>query len=150
MPTLTVTEAQKLLTNLPPGVTIELRKKRTGDFELNNNGDKPKTKEDILQEKYSQLIGQPITLSEAAKKYGVPRGTLQTWVYRNEYIKLVDEDSYPKTFDEADIAYCANIYKKHCANKSKAPLLDETTGLPYEIKHPSLAAKRRRRKKQGN
>ena len=51
--------------------------------------------------------------------------------------------------NEADVAYCAEIYHERKANKIgfRAPLLDEA-GLPYQLKHPKLAKYRLKKRKQ--
>lgn len=144
MPTVTIAEAQQLLTRLQPGAKIEIERTPRGDIKLTNGP----TKEDILKAKYKHLMGKNITLSEAAKKYDVPRGTLDSWYRQSHYIKPVGH-SYPAVFDEAEIAYCVDIYRQRRLQKSKAPLLDEN-GLPYEIKHPNLASYRKRKKEQKN
>lgn len=102
------------------------------------------TKDDILKERFGHLIGQPITLTEAAEKYDIPRATIESWIYRNRYIQIIGE-SYPMEVNEADIAYCADIYKNRRTKGSKAPLLDEN-GLPYELKRPDVAEYRRKKK----
>lgn len=141
MPTVTITEAQKLLTRLQPGVKIEIERTLHGDIKLTT----PQTKQEILEAKYKHLIGQTITLSEAADKYDVPRATISAWSYRSDYINPIG-NNYPAIFDEAEIAYLVDIYNQRRAQGSKAPLLDEN-GLPYEIKHPGLAKYRKRKKK---
>ncbi len=103
------------------------------------------TKEQIINEKFGDLIGQPITLTEAAKKYGVKRATIEGWYYRASYITPLDEDAYPKTFDEAEVAYLVEIYNDRRKTGSLAPLLDEN-GLPYQIKDPERAAKVRKQR----
>ena len=106
-----------------------------------------KTKQQILEEKYGDLVGQPITLTEAAEKYGVPRDTISKWNYRADYIAPLDPDAYPAQFDEAEIAYLCDIYKQRKAQRSRAPLLDDD-GLPYQIKDPERAAKVRKQRRK--
>ncbi len=116
-----------------------------------NHGKGPQTKDEIIAAKFAHLGNQSITLTEAAKKYDIPRGTLQTWVYRNRYITPSHPDNYPVLFNEAEIAYCADIYherKQAGTGFHGAPLLDED-GLPYELKHPDLAQYRHRKRKAG-
>ena len=140
--TVTLTKAQlnDLLTGMKPDDKIEI--KPSGKIEMV----KYKTKQDILNDKYRALIGQGITLSEASEKYHIPRPTIQGWYYKN-YIDVV-EDSYPMKMNEADIAYCADVYRQ---KKSAgigfrgAPLLDED-GLPYELKREGIAIYRRNKK----
>ncbi len=113
-----------------------------------NNGTKPQTKAEIIAAEFAHLHDQPITLSEAARKYDVPRGTLEAWQYKN-YLTPTHPDAYPKLFNEAEIAYCADIYhdrKRVGTGFYGAPLLDEN-GLPYELKHPDLAQYRRKKGK---
>ena len=154
MTTVTKEQLQELLTQLPPDAKIELETKPNGEInvgivveEVVVNG-KHQTKEDILQEEYSDLLNGWLTLTEAAKKYNVPKATLKTWIYRSNYIQNT-KGSYPMTINEAEVAYCADIY--HARKESGlgfygAPLLDED-GLPYELKHPSIAEYRQRKKK---
>lgn len=109
-----------------------------------NNGKETQTKEEIIADKFAHLEGQPITLSEAATKYDIPRGTIESWYYRAKYIQPIPPDSYPANFDEAEVAYLANIYHSRKETGSRAPLLDKN-GLPYELKHPDLAQYRRKK-----
>jgi len=147
MATVTVSprQVQKLLTKIPSGVKVELSKTPDGAIEVTTT-EPPKTKADIINEKFPDLVGQGITLTEASKKYGTPRRTIEKWVYRNEYVSRVDELAYPQTFDEAEIAYCAEIYherKKAGVGVYGAPLLDDN-GLPYQLRYPERAEKRKK------
>lgn len=101
-----------------------------------------KTKKEIVCEKYPGLIGKPITVTEAAKKYDVARTTIFEWV-KNDYIKVL-KPGYRIELDAADLAYCVDIYQQRKARGTYkgAPLLDEN-GLPYELKHPWLSEKRK-------
>lgn len=141
---LTPEQARKLLTDLKPGSTIEVRKLPTGEIAVSENAP-TQTKEDILKEKYACLIGQPITVSDAADKYNIHRRTILKWK-DNGYITVL-ETGYQMKLDEADIAYCAKIY--HERQKKGvgygAPLLDEN-GLEYQLKRPGLSHYRRRKK----
>ena len=114
----------------------------------NGNGEKePQTKDEIIAAEFANLRGQEITLSAAAKKYNIPRGTIRNWFY-NSYIAPIHPDNYPMLFDEADVAYCADIYQERKQTGTGffgAPLLDEN-GMPYELKHPSLAQYRKKKK----
>lgn len=126
-------------------------KKEAGEIlvAVDKNGTRePKTKAEFINTRFGTLQGHPITISEATKKYDVPRSTIKTWIYRNNYITPIFSDKYPACFDEADIAYCAEIYHQRKVAGTGffgAPLLDEN-GLPYELKHPDLAQYRRKKK----
>lgn len=109
------------------------------------DGGKPitvKTKTDIIKQLYPNLIGQPITISQASAKYGIHRQTIWQWV-KSGYITIITP-GYRMTVDEADVAYCVRVFnqQKQAGHKFGTPLLDEN-GLPYQIKHPDLAQKRR-------
>ncbi|MCG3209848.1 MAG: hypothetical protein FOGNACKC_03475 [Anaerolineae bacterium] len=140
MPTITVTpRVKKQLTNVSVGDKVR----------INSNGDlhvtAPESKEQILNERYGHLRDKTLTLTEASKKYGVPRGTLNSWVNQSKYLQPTDNDSYPATYNESEIAYLAEIWEDRRKIGSRAPLLDDD-GLPYEIKHPNLAEYRRNKK----
>jgi hypothetical protein len=141
---------EKVLTQLISAGIIEAVEENGETFvavDKNGNGDngrKSQTKEEIITAKFIHLEGQPITLSEAAEKYDIPRGTIESWYYRAKYIQPIPPDSYPANFDEAEVAYLADIYHSRKKTGSRAPLLDKD-GLPYELKHPDLAQYRRKK-----
>lgn len=146
--TLSPDDITTLLTNLPPGSTIELTK-TPGGLIVTDSIDQPKTKQQILEERYAGLMGQGITMSEAAKKYDVPGGTIRRWVYQNNYISFVDQDSYPQTIDEAEIALCADIYKeRQQAGITRVPYFDEEGCIIEDLKHPKLSEYRRKKRQQ--
>lgn len=97
------------------------------------------TKDDILQNKYSNLIGQKITVTEAAQKYEVDRRTIHKW--RNKGYITVITPGYKMTVNEAEVAYCVDTYNAQ-QGKHGMPLFDDH-GLPYELKHPELSERRR-------
>jgi len=96
----------------------------------------------IRREDFAHLEGQPITVSEAARKYGVPRQTIHTWTKRGHVEALPITSTKSKVINEADVAFCAAIYHVRKPYGSRAPLLDED-GQPYLIKYPDLAKARR-------
>jgi len=134
----------KMLTRLVQDGKIEAVQLSSGEVAVSEQS--LKTKEQIIAEKYAYLVGQAITISEATRKYKVPDGTLRVWINRG-YVHTVNRDSYPMQIDEAETAYCAQIYHERRARgtHSGAPLLDEA-GRPYELKRPELADYRRRKK----
>jgi len=103
------------------------------------------SKQELINQKYPALIGQAITVTEAANKYTIGRRTILEWITKG-YIKVI-KPGYQMTIDDADMAYCAEIYRQRKNNGIGfgSPLLDEN-GLPYTIKRPDLSAYRRRRK----
>ena len=106
----------------------------------NGNGDDINARlSQIQREDFAHLEGELITLTEASREFGVPRGTLRDWLYRG-YIRGVGK--YPTRVNKADVAYCAAIYQVRKQFHSRAPLLDEN-GRPYLLKEPELARLRR-------
>ena len=98
----------------------------------------------IRRENFAHLEGQPITVSEAARKYGVPVSTLHRWLERG-YISALNNESgrgRRKILDEATVAYCAEIYHVRKPYNTRAPLL-EPDGSPYLLREPELARLRR-------
>ncbi|HFC10151.1 MAG TPA: hypothetical protein ENJ54_09935 [Chloroflexi bacterium] len=98
----------------------------------------------IRREDFAHLEGQAITVSEAARKYGVQRHTILAWVRRYTHVIKVMERGYRLLLEEAGVAYLAALHKtrKDFGIKSGSPLVDEY-GQPNLIKHPSLSAYRR-------
>ena len=96
----------------------------------------------IKREDFEYLRGNPITVSEAAKKYGVHRNTVLEWA-KQKYITVL-KPGYRMQIDEADVAYCAAIHaeRKQTGVRFGAPLLDQS-GKPYLLKHPNLSKYRR-------
>jgi len=141
--TLTPAYLIELLTNLPAGHKIEISKTPGGEVIMSQE----KTKAQLIEEKYSALAGQGISLSEAAQKYDVPRATITSWVYRSADINFVDETSYPKLVNEAEVALCSEIYwdrkKREIAG---IPFFDENEVLIDNLKHPGLSEYRRRKR----
>ncbi len=149
--TLTPHQIAEVLTNLKPGVKLNLEILPSGDVAVSN--DTPKTKADYLAEnpdlaaKLAPLEGQPITAPEAAEKYEVLKPTLFYWKNKG-FITVLEDDGYRMTFDEADVAYCVHIYEQRKASGlgyRGVPLLNEYGG-PYQLKHKKLAQYRRRQK----
>ena len=98
----------------------------------------------IKRESFARLQGQAITVSEAAKKYGVHRNTILGWT-KQKYITVLRESTGRGSYielDEADVAYCAAIHEIRKQYRSRAKLLD-ADGKPYLLMHPNLAKARR-------
>jgi hypothetical protein len=141
----TKAELKKLLTNLPPGAKLEVSTPEGKQTLILTN--EPLTKKEIIERRWPELAGKPISLSEAAKRHNVPRSTVEKWLEKG-YIEVLDQDAYPMTVDEADVAYCANIYRERKQAGTGffgAPLLDDH-GLPYQLKRPDVAEYRRQKR----
>jgi len=131
-----------LLNNVPAGakITVETPDGRKKVYVK-------ATKQQIIKRKYSALIGNPITVTEAADKYDVHRDTIIEWK-KNKYISVL-KPGYRMELDEADTAYCAGLYHERKKNGIGfgTPLLDND-GLPYQLKHPRLSKYRLKKQKQ--
>jgi len=133
--TISVTEVKKLLSNIGPNVTIWLKTPQ-GEFKV-------QTRADIIENRYPDLIGQEITVTDAAKKYGVDRRNILRWKDKG-YVSVI-KSGYGMTLNEAEIAYCADTYKDQRSNgyAHGTPLFD-ASGLPYQLKHPDLSQRRKK------
>jgi hypothetical protein len=132
-------QINRLLSNLRPGVKIGVMKTPNGEIVI----DAPKTREEIIKERYAKLIGKPITALEAEKKYGVIKSTIHRWRAKG-YITVLEGD-YQMQLNEAEVAYCVDTYRaQQEQGQARAPLFDEH-GLPYRLKHPKLSAYRRKK-----
>ncbi len=153
--TLTLEQVKNLLADFQPGDKIKIEMTPTGNFVVNSTRNSTKTKnstktrhntktkKDILEEKYADLINQPITVTEAAEKYNVYRTTIIRWKGKG-YIGVI-QPGYRMTLNEAEVAYCAAIHherKTSGLGYRGVPLLDDE-GLPYKLKLPQLARCRR-------
>lgn len=141
---------QNVLNWISPGCTIEIK---TQDGTMLSTTTLPRggftvvkrpNRDEIIRQKYNNLIGTPITVTNAAEKYGVHRNTILFWI-KNDYITVL-RGGYRSIIDEADIAYCADVHhqRRQSGSLSGAPLLDND-GLPYELKHPELSRKRKQK-----
>ena len=97
--------------------------------------------------KYGALHGKPITMAKASEQYGPSIQSIWNWVKRG-YIATIEDNKepYPIKIDEADVAYCADVYK----TRGKSSRIFDEAGRPYVLKHPDLAEYRRRKKSQAN
>jgi len=98
----------------------------------------------ITHEQFEHLRGQAITVPQAANTYGINVVTIRGWIERG-YIKVL-KSGYNSTVDEADMAYCASVYKAQSGGRGKR-IFDET-GRPYQLKHTEWADYQRERRKK--
>ena len=88
-------------------------------------------KEDLPEYKqYAHLRGQPIWISEAARKYNLVAPTITGWV-KAGYIAILGRDGQKVLLDEADVAYCAEINRKRGGQGKRVFNID---GTPYTPK----------------
>jgi hypothetical protein len=101
-------------------------------------------KQTITREQFAELKGTPITMAEASKKYSVPYSTLIGWVHNKLGIITIIKSGYGMQIDEADVAYCAAVYKA----RGRSSRLFDQAGRPYQLKRPEVAAYRQRKAKK--
>ncbi|WP_448334839.1 hypothetical protein [Bellilinea sp.] len=88
-------------------------------------------KEDLPEyQKYAHLRGKPIWISKAARDYRVLQPTLSKWV-KAGIIKIIGKEANRILIDEADVAYCAEVYR---ARGIPGRILFNSDGTPYSPK----------------
>lgn len=105
------------------------------ESEVQNEGT-PLRKEDLPEwKKHAHLKGTPIWISEAERKYGIANPTIWRWA-KSGIIARLGMDGNKALIDEADMAYCAEIY--HSRDTKQGRRLFDSNGLPYKLKTNSL------------
>lgn len=85
------------------------------------------------REQFAHLAGVGLTLSEAAKKYDMPRHRIHHWAVERDYIKCVNP-AMPAQYDEADIAFCVALVRWRRAHGVLTTDLFNRDGTPrYEL-----------------
>ncbi len=88
-------------------------------------------KEDLPEwKKHAHLKGYEIGVGEGARKYDIPVSTLHRWAMKN-IVKIVRREGQKVLLDEADVAYCAEVYSRR---KGQGKWLFDENGLPYKPK----------------
>ncbi len=80
---------------------------------------------------FSHLHGQPIWVTEAARKYNVAQPNVSRWI-KAGVIKQLGVDKNRILLDEQDVAYCAYVY--HQRNAKRGSWLFRPDGTPYEYR----------------
>jgi len=89
-------------------------------------------KEDLPEyQKHAHLKGIGIGIAEASRKYKIPFSTVHRWV-KLGYVKQIGVNGQKSLIDEADIAYCNEVYKKRKGSRGK--WLFKRDGTPYNPK----------------
>jgi predicted site-specific integrase-resolvase len=137
----------KVLTQLIETGKVEAARLPSGEIVVSDADlAKAKTKAQIIQEKFADLDGQPIRLSDAARKYQISTANLARWA-KAGHIRVLKQTPHNTELSEADVAYCASVYHERRQQGSTfgSRLFDED-GRPYYLKHPALAAQRRKQR----
>ncbi len=88
-------------------------------------------KEDLPEhQKHAEKRGRPIWIREAERVYRVPAETLSTWAKKG-YIRIICKKGNKVLLDEADVAYCSDVYKK---SGKQGRILFNPDGTPYKPK----------------
>jgi hypothetical protein len=77
--------------------------------------------------KYKSLVGTPIHLREACRKYKIALSTMSRWVNRG-LVKKLPEEGNKVMLDEAYVAYAVSVLRSH--DKTQGQWLFETNGTP--------------------
>ena len=93
-------------------------------------------KEDLLEyQKNAHLQGIGIGIAEAARKYNLAFSTVQNWV-KVGYVKKIRQEGQKILIDEADVAYCNEIYRSRGGTRGR--WLFKSDGTPYEPKRRTM------------
>jgi len=74
------------------------------------------------------LQGVPISINEAGRKYKLNTSTLTRWMQRG-LIRQLGKDGRKTLLDEADVAYCAGVYRQ---NSGQGKWAFDDAGRPYK------------------
>ncbi len=144
--------SKKVLTQMIQAGKIEAVQLPTGELLVaaEKNGQKPKSKEEIIAEKFAHLREQPISASEASRKYSeiygisISNQLFSRWGQIGHITVL--ERGYRLQLDEAEVAYCAEIYaqkyKEYEGKMAGVRIFDEN-GNPYQLKYREVAEQMR-------
>ncbi|MBT3392105.1 MAG: hypothetical protein HN413_17035 [Chloroflexi bacterium] len=92
-------------------------------------------KEDLPEYKmHKNLAGVRISISEASRVHNIPTSTLTRWMQRG-YIRRIGKEGRKTILDAQDVAYCAEIYRKH---GGQGKWLFTPSGTPYQPKSEEL------------
>lgn len=76
---------------------------------------------------FAHLQGEPISISDAARKYELQTSTLTRWMQRG-YIARLGKEGRRTLLDEADVAYCAKVYR---SDSGQGKWAFDSHGKPY-------------------
>jgi len=97
----------------------------------------PIRKEDLPEyKKHAHLKGTTIWISEAARKYELLSPSILKWI-KTGVIQKIGADGNKVLVDEADVAYCAEVYRKIGRQGRR---MFNSDGTPYKPKTGPLAA----------
>jgi hypothetical protein len=145
---------EKVLTQLIADGMVQTRTTSSGELlvvaDKNGNSQEPRTKQEIITARFAHLRSQPISVSEASRKYSKTFGVTISQPLISRWVKLgyitVLNRGYRVQIDEAEVAYCADIFaQKHREYEGRMQgvnVFDED-GNPYQLKYPEIAEQKR-------
>ena len=138
--------SEKASTQMVEAGTIAAIQTPSGELLVAANDNGYQTKEEIIAERFAHLKGQPISASEASRKYSkiynipIRQPNFSNWA--SSGIINVLGRGYRLELDEADVAYCAKIYaqkyEEYSGQMSGVPVFDDN-GNPYRVKYREVA-----------
>lgn len=148
--------SEKLLTQLVETGKIEAVRLPSGEILVpaENGFQTLQTKEEIIAEKFANLRGQKISASEASRKYSKKYGISIANELFSRWSRLgyIDRESgYRLQLDEADVAYCAEVYAqkhKEYEGRLRGVRIFDEEGNPYQLKYPEVAEQLRAERQQ--
>jgi len=112
--------------------TIKAGKLPTGEIVVSEQdalAQKPTPKEELPEyKKHAYLKGVATWVGEAARKYNIPHPTISRWVTAG-LIRSLGTSGNKNLIDEADVAYCAEIYHQR---RGQGKWLFNPDGTPYK------------------
>ncbi len=85
----------------------------------------------VAREQFDHLRGRGLGIAEAGRKYDIPFSTVSRWS-KIGYIKRLGRSGKKVLIDEADMAYCAAVYRMQNGGPGKRIFDDD--GRPYRPK----------------
>jgi hypothetical protein len=147
---------KKVLTEQIQAGKIEAVRLATGELLVADKlkGYQHKTKDQIIAEKYSHLRGKVISASGASRKYSTIHEVAITPQHFSQWaaaghiaVSGGGGKGNPLQLDEADVAYCADIYaqkvEEYGSNRMVGVRIFDLDGNPYLLKYPEVAKKLR-------
>ena len=93
-------------------------------------------KEDFPEyQKFISLKGTGLGVRESAEKHNIPLSTLQGWVSKN-IVAIIGTEGRKILLDQADVSYCAEIYR---STGGQGRRIFNDDGTPYKPKTGPLA-----------
>lgn len=148
--------SEKVLTQLIQAGKIEAVRLPSGELLVSAENGQYKSKEEIIAEEFSHLLGETISASEASRRYSddqikIYPSRFSDWA-KAGYIAS-EFDGYRLLLDEAEVAYCAKIYRakyeEYGGRLTGVTIFDED-GNPYQLKYPEVAQRMRSERRQRN